>query len=83
MTEPEKNENSKPNQSTPKVIFDVLFMVGVVLLLIKIGVLLLNKIASMDISLLGGKFLWNFGPLVLMIIGGIGSNMLKDRSKQD
>lgn len=45
-----------------KFIFDVIFLVGVVLLMIKIGVLILNKIASLDITLLGGKFLWNFGP---------------------
>ncbi|ALS25853.1 hypothetical protein IJ21_04210 [Paenibacillus sp. 32O-W] len=51
--------------------------------MIKIGVLILNKVASLDIALLGGKFLWNFGPLILMIVGGIGSSMLKERYKQD
>jgi transcriptional regulator with XRE-family HTH domain len=66
-----------------KFTFDVLFLVGVVLLMIKIGVLILNKIASLDIALLGGNFLWNFGPLILMIVAGTGSSMLKEQYKQD
>lgn len=66
-----------------KFFFDVLFLAALVLLLIKIGVLILNKVFSLDIDLLGGKFLWNFGPLVLMIVSGIGSGILKDRYKQD
>ncbi|SEL95998.1 DNA-binding transcriptional regulator, XRE-family HTH domain [Paenibacillus sp. cl141a] len=66
-----------------KFIFDVLFLVGVVLLMVKLGVLILNKIASLDITLLGGKLLWNLGPLILMIIAGIGSSMLKEQYKQD
>lgn len=66
-----------------KFIFDVLFLVGVVLMVIKIGVLILNKFASLDITLLGGKFLWNFGPLILMIAAGISSNILKEQYKQD
>lgn len=66
-----------------KFFFDVLFLAALVLLLIKIGVLILNKVFSLDIDLFGGKFLWNFGPLVLMIVSGIGSGILKDRYKQD
>ena len=65
-----------------KFTFDVIFLAGVFFLLVKIGVLILNKAASMDIRLIGGSVLWNFGPLALMIIGGIGSNLLKDRHKQ-
>ncbi|MEC2345420.1 helix-turn-helix domain-containing protein [Paenibacillus barengoltzii] len=66
-----------------KFFFDVLFLAALVLLLIKIGVLILNKVFSLDIDLFGGKFLWNFGPLVLMIVSGIGSGILKERYKQD
>jgi transcriptional regulator with XRE-family HTH domain len=66
-----------------KLLFDVLFLVGVVLLVIKLGVLLLNKITPLDMTLLGGKFLWNFGPLVLMVGAGVGSGILKEKYKLD
>lgn len=66
-----------------KFIFDALFLVGIVFLLIKLGVLILNSVFSLDLNLLGGKFLWNFGPLILMVVAGIGSSTLKERYKQD
>ncbi|GGD97697.1 helix-turn-helix domain-containing protein [Paenibacillus nasutitermitis] len=66
-----------------KLTFDVLFLAGVILLAIKLGVLLLNGITPLDITLLGGKFLWNFGPLVLMVVGGAGSGILKEKYKED
>jgi len=65
-----------------KFFFDILFMVAVALFVIKIGVLLLNKAASLDIALPGGTFLWNLGPLVIAVIAGAGSNILKDKYKQ-
>jgi len=66
-----------------KFIFDVLFLAGVVLLAIKLGVLFLNKVTALDVTLLGGKFLWNFGPLLLMVVAGTVSGMLKEKYKQD
>ncbi|MGG4033974.1 helix-turn-helix transcriptional regulator [Paenibacillus cisolokensis] len=66
-----------------KATFDVLFLAGVVLLLIKLGVLALNKLTPMDITLFGGKLLWNFGPLFLMVGAGIGSGILKDKYKKE
>ncbi|MCD9022617.1 helix-turn-helix domain-containing protein [Cohnella silvisoli] len=66
-----------------KLIFDVLFLAGVVLLAIKLGVLLLNKLTPLDITLFGGKFLWNFGSLFLMVGAGIGSGILKEKYKKD
>jgi len=66
-----------------KFFFDILFMAAVALFVIKIGVLLLNKAAGLDIALPGGTFLWNLGPLVLAVIAGAGSNILKDKYKQD
>nr|WP_275422816.1 helix-turn-helix transcriptional regulator [Paenibacillus mucilaginosus] len=66
-----------------KFIFDVLFLAGVVLLVIKIGVLLLNRFTSLDVTLLGGRFFWNVGPLILMVFAGIGSGILKEKYKQD
>ncbi|MBB6671879.1 helix-turn-helix domain-containing protein [Cohnella nanjingensis] len=66
-----------------KFLFDVLFLAGLLLLAIKLGILGLNKVAGFDITLYGGKFFWNFGSLILMVIGGIGSNILKEMYKQD
>ncbi|WP_407701349.1 hypothetical protein [Virgibacillus senegalensis] len=36
-------------------------------MVIKLVVTLLNKVAGWDLSLYGGFFLWNFGPLILMV----------------
>ncbi|ANE46470.1 XRE family transcriptional regulator [Paenibacillus swuensis] len=66
-----------------KFLMDVLFIAGVVLLLIKLIVLLLNKITPLEVALVGGTFLWNFGPLILMVGAGIGSGILKEKYKQD
>ncbi|MBP2120262.1 hypothetical protein [Cohnella lubricantis] len=66
-----------------KALFDVLFLIGVVLLLIKLGTLLLNRITPLDITLIGGKLIWNIGPLALMIAAGIGSGILKDKYRED
>ena len=61
-----------------KAFFDILFLTGVLFLFIKLGILLLNRLTPLDITLIGGKFIWNFGPLILMVGGGIGSGILKD-----
>lgn len=66
-----------------KFTFDVLFLLGVALLVIKLAVLLLNKATALDINLYGGSFLWNFGSLLLMVGAGIGSGILKDKFKQE
>lgn len=65
-----------------KFTFDVLFLAGVAFLIIKLVILILNKVASLDITLLGGKLLWNFGPLILMVIAGIGSGILKENTNK-
>ena len=62
-----------------KFLFDVVFLLGVVLLIIKISIVLLTKFTSLDIVLAGGGFLWNFGPLLLMVGAGIGSGILKEK----
>ncbi|XID91447.1 helix-turn-helix domain-containing protein [Paenibacillaceae bacterium WGS1546] len=66
-----------------KFSFDVLFLIGAAFLVIKLVVLILNKTAGLDITLYGGKFLWNFGPLILMVGAGIGSGVLKEVYKRD
>ncbi|GLX69828.1 helix-turn-helix domain-containing protein [Paenibacillus glycanilyticus] len=65
-----------------KVAFDLLFLLGVALLIIKLAVLALNKLAGWELAL-GNSWLWNFGPLVLMVGAGIGSGTVKEKYKTD
>lgn len=66
-----------------KFAFDVLFLIGVALLIIKLGVFILNKFTALEFTLYGGSFFWNFGPLILMIGAGIGSGTVKEKYKED
>jgi transcriptional regulator with XRE-family HTH domain len=66
-----------------KFLFDVFVLAGLALLVIKLLVLFLNKATALEITLYGGSFFWNFGSLILMVGGGIGSSMLKEKYKQD
>lgn len=52
-----------------KFVFDVFVIAGIVLLVIKLCVLFLNKVMALEITLNGGSFFWNFGSLILMVIG--------------
>lgn len=66
-----------------KYMFDVLFLIGVALLIIKLGTVVLNKLTDSDFTLVGGSFFWNFASLILMIGAGIGSNAVKEKYKED
>lgn len=66
-----------------KFTFDILFLLGLALMLFKIGVLVLNHFAGTDFALFGGKFYWNLFPFAFMIIGGIGSDSLKNKYKME
>lgn len=64
-----------------KKFFDSLFMLGVFLLVTKLMIFILNKFVHFDIVIPDGvpKIIFNFLPLALMIIGGIGSEQLKNK----
>ncbi|MGM7723426.1 helix-turn-helix domain-containing protein [Metabacillus sp. Hm71] len=66
-----------------KFMFDVLFLIGTALLIIKLGIFTLNKFTALDINLYGWSFFWNFGPLILMVGGGIGSGVIKEKYIED
>jgi transcriptional regulator with XRE-family HTH domain len=66
-----------------KAAFDVIFLIGVLLLVIKLGTLILNRVTDSDFALYGGSFLWNFGSLILMVGAGIGSNVVKEKYRED
>ncbi|WP_211656026.1 helix-turn-helix domain-containing protein [Planococcus alpniumensis] len=64
-----------------KVFFDSIFMLGVLLLLVKIVLIASNYFFGTNFLVLEGisRMLSNFLPLVLMVVGGIGSDQLKDK----
>ena len=64
-----------------KVFFDSIFLLGVLLLVSKLIILALNHFVGTDILILEGlpKVVTNFLPLILMVIGGIGSDQLKNK----
>lgn len=68
-----------------KTFFDSVFMLGVFLLLVKLIIFGLNYFVGTNIMILEGlpKGVVNFSPLVLMIIGGIGSDSLKKKYIDD
>lgn len=66
-----------------KLLFDSVFLLGVFLLISKITIIALNHFVGTNILILEGlpKVVTNFLPLILMVIGGIGSDKLKDKYK--
>lgn len=69
----------------PKIKFlsDMIFLIGFAFLIIKIAAILLNKTTDLDLPLYGGTIWWNFGPLILMVLGGIVSGIVKDIYKEE
>lgn len=64
-----------------KTFFDTVFMVGVVLLVVKIILLASNYFFGTNVVIPEGapRFISNFLPLFLMVVGGIGGDSLKDK----
>ena len=65
-----------------KAFFDSLFLLGVFLLLVKLIIFGFNYFAETDFLILEGKILRfssNFLPLILMVIGGVGSDSFKNK----
>lgn len=64
-----------------KTFFDTVFMVGVVLLAVKIILLASNYFFGTNVVIPEGapRFISNFLPLFLMVVGGIGGDSLKDK----
>lgn len=64
-----------------KALFDSVFLLGALLLVIKISIFALNYFFGTNNLILEGSPKWviNFLPLILMVVGGIGSDQLKDK----
>lgn len=81
----EKVINDSKQLAHPKLkyLFDVIFLLGVFMLIAKLSILMINKFTALEIGLIGGSFWWNFGPLILMLGAGIGSGIVKEKYKED
>lgn len=66
-----------------KEFFDVVFMIGVLSIIVKFGILFCNKVLDMDITILQDNRIFMFLPLILCIIGGVGADILKTKYKDD
>ncbi len=64
-----------------KTFFDSVFLAGIFLLAAKLIIMGLNYFVGTNINISGGvpKIISNFLPLALMIIGGVGSDQLKNK----
>ncbi|MFC4778279.1 hypothetical protein ACFO9Q_15890 [Paenibacillus sp. GCM10023252] len=62
-----------------KLVFDVIGIIGVVMLVVKLGLLLLRRFTELDFVPEGGSLYLNIGSLLLMVVGGIGSGVLKEK----
>lgn len=64
-----------------KVFFDSVFLLGAFLLVLKIIIIALNHFVGTNILILEGlpKAITSFLPLILMIVGGVGSDELKNK----
>ncbi|MBD3920482.1 hypothetical protein H8B09_17095 [Paenibacillus sp. PR3] len=74
-------DNNKPVNARLKMSFDIIFVIGLVLMIIKLVFLVLDKVIGLAVPAFNDKFIWNIGPLALMVIGGIGSGALKEKQK--
>ncbi|WP_107839134.1 helix-turn-helix domain-containing protein [Metasolibacillus meyeri] len=64
-----------------KGFFDSIFLLGVFLLVAKLVIIGSNYFFDTNILILEGvpKFIMNFLPLILMVVGGVGSDQLKNK----
>ncbi|MED3623531.1 helix-turn-helix domain-containing protein [Neobacillus thermocopriae] len=83
LTEKVINDSKQLAYPKWKTFFDTVFMLGVFLLIIKLSILGFNYFVGTKITILEGlpKFVVNFLPFVLMVVGGIGSDSLKNKYK--
>ncbi|PWW08667.1 hypothetical protein DFQ01_101393 [Paenibacillus cellulosilyticus] len=76
------SNNNKPAASAGlKITFDIIFVIGLILMLIKLVFLVLDKMVGLSMPAFNDKFIWNIGPLALMVIGGIGSGAIREKQK--
>ncbi|MED3729338.1 helix-turn-helix domain-containing protein [Priestia filamentosa] len=83
LTEKVIKDSKKLAYPKLKFMFDVLFLIGVIFWIIKMGIIILNKFTALDFTFYNGWFLWNFGVLILTVVAAIGSSIVKEKYKED
>ncbi|PTJ62023.1 helix-turn-helix domain-containing protein [Mammaliicoccus sciuri] len=61
------------------VFFDILTLIGLIIIISKLVIFVTVKVTGNEIDFLSDSILYSFGPLLLMIIGAIGSDTLKKK----
>ena len=61
--------------------FDILIFIGLIFIIAKIIVFIITKVTGNEIVFLSGSIIYSFGPLFLMIIGAIGTDILSKKYK--
>lgn len=64
-----------------KSFFDILIFIGLIFIIAKIIVFIITKVTGNEIVFLSGSIIYSFGPLFLMIIGAIGTDILSKKYK--
>ena len=64
-----------------KSFFDILTFIGLIFIIAKIIVFIITKITDNEIAFLSGSIIYSFLPLLLMIIGAIGTDILSKKYK--
>ncbi|WOD64948.1 helix-turn-helix domain-containing protein (plasmid) [Niallia taxi] len=73
------NDSKKLAYPKWKVFFESIFTIGVLMIIGKIIIMLLNHFGLTDISSEGFPKGTSFLPLILMLVGGIGADQLKNK----
>ncbi|SDK77941.1 DNA-binding transcriptional regulator, XRE-family HTH domain [Jeotgalicoccus aerolatus] len=64
-----------------KSFFDILTFIGLIFIIAKIIIFIITKITGNEITFLSGSIVYSFLPLLLMIIGAIGTDILRKKYK--
>jgi len=64
-----------------KSFFDILTFIGLIFIIAKIIVFIITKVTGNEIGFLSGSIIYSFLPLLLMIIGAIGTDILSKKYK--
>ncbi|HBI1251950.1 TPA: helix-turn-helix transcriptional regulator [Staphylococcus aureus] len=64
-----------------KSFFDILIFIGLIFTITKIIIYIITKVTGNEIDFLSGSIIYSFGPLLLMIIGAIGTDTLSKKYK--
>lgn len=62
-----------------KTFFDTVTMLGLLLIVAKIVLFIFTKLSTIEFSFLSGSIVYSFGPLALIVIGSIGTDIFSKK----